>query len=109
MFAAVQARRGRGHGPHWILDTLFGGAVGRPLVTVLDGHPHTLAFLAAVQGVPAIHLDVTEFGQSGDLDAVYRYHGIDTDAIVRAGLDLVPALEHPCPRNSVRSPSWSRV
>lgn len=38
-----------------------------------------------------IHLGVTEFGQSGDLDAVYRYHGIDTDSIVRAALDLVPA------------------
>ncbi|WP_067901841.1 transketolase-like TK C-terminal-containing protein [Nocardia vaccinii] len=91
LFAAVQARRGRGHGPHWILDTLFGAASGRPLVTVLDGHPHTLAFLGTVHGVPAIHLGVTEFGQSGDLDAVYRHHGIDTDAIVRAGLDLVPA------------------
>lgn len=91
LFAAVQARRGRGHGQHWILDTLFGGAAGRPMVTVLDGHPHTLAFLATVHGVPAIHLGVTEFGQSGDLDAVYRYHGIDTDSIVRAALDLVPA------------------
>nr|WP_280314721.1 hypothetical protein [Nocardia wallacei] len=91
LFAAVQARRGRRHGQHWILDTLFGGTAGRPMVTVLDGHPHTLAFLATVHGVPAIHLGVTEFGQSGDLAAVYRYHGIDTDSIVRAALDLVPA------------------
>jgi pyruvate dehydrogenase E1 component len=36
-----------------------------------------------------VHLGVTGFGQSGDLDAVYRYHGLDTESIVRAGLDLV--------------------
>jgi pyruvate dehydrogenase E1 component len=33
-------------------------------------------------------LGVTRFGQAGGLDDVYRYHGIDTDSIVRAALDL---------------------
>ena len=33
-------------------------------------------------------LGVTQFGQSGDLAEVYRLHGLDTDSIVRAGLDL---------------------
>jgi hypothetical protein len=32
---------------------------------------------------------VTGFGQSGDLDHVYWYHGLDAGAIVAAGLDLV--------------------
>jgi pyruvate dehydrogenase E1 component len=32
---------------------------------------------------------VSKFGQAGALDAVYRYHGIDTDSIVRAALDLI--------------------
>jgi pyruvate dehydrogenase E1 component len=32
---------------------------------------------------------VTRFGQSGDLDDVYRYHGLDADSIVAAALDLV--------------------
>ena len=59
------------------------------MVTVLDGHPHTLAFLAGINGVPATHLGVTTFGQSGDLDDVYRYHGLDTDSIIAAALDLV--------------------
>ena len=37
----------------------------------------------------AAHLGVTGFGQSGDLDEVYRHHGLDTDRIVRAAaLDL---------------------
>jgi len=43
------------------------------MVTVLDGHPHTLPFLATVHGVPATHLGVTRFGQSGDLASAYRY------------------------------------
>ena len=60
-----------------------------PLVTVLDGHPHTLAFLAGVNGVRAAHLGVTRFGQSGDLDSVYRYHGLDADSIVTAALDVM--------------------
>jgi pyruvate dehydrogenase E1 component len=89
LFDAKQALRGRHEGPSWILDQVFPAAGATPLVTVLDGHPHTLAFLAGVHGVPAVHLGVTGFGQSGDLDAVYRYHGLDTESIVRAGLDLV--------------------
>jgi pyruvate dehydrogenase E1 component len=39
--------------------------------------------------VPAAHLGVTAFGQSGDLDSVYRYHRIDTGSIVLVALDLV--------------------
>jgi pyruvate dehydrogenase E1 component len=33
-------------------------------------------------------LGVTTFGQSGDLADIYRYHGIDTDSVVRVALDL---------------------
>jgi pyruvate dehydrogenase E1 component len=89
LFRAVQARRGLGTAPGWVLDSVFPAERAVPLVTVLDGHPHTLAFLAGIRGVPATHLGVTAFGQSGDLASVYRYHGIDTDGIVGAALDLV--------------------
>jgi pyruvate dehydrogenase E1 component len=89
LFDAMQARRGMGEAPDWILDTLLPAAQARPMVTVLDGHPHTLAFLATVQGVPATHLGVTRFGQSGDLASVYRYHEIDEAAIARAAMDLI--------------------
>ncbi|MFD4671405.1 pyruvate dehydrogenase [Lentzea sp. NPDC058450] len=88
IFRAVQARRGRSSAPTWILDTLFPSPT--PLVTVLDGHPHTLAFLAGVTGRGAVHLGVSAFGQSGDLDSVYRHHGIDTDSIISAALDVIP-------------------
>jgi pyruvate dehydrogenase E1 component len=88
LFRATQARRGLDEAPTWILDALFPEHRRTPLVTVLDGHPHTLAFLAGVCGGPATHLGVTRFGQSGDLPSVYRYHGLDADSIVGAVLDL---------------------
>lgn len=31
---------------------------------------------------------MTRFGQSGALDEVHRHHGIDTESVVRAALDL---------------------
>jgi pyruvate dehydrogenase E1 component len=89
LFDAVQARRGLGDAAAWILDSLLPTDRARPMVTVLDGHPHTLAFLAGVNNVPATHLGVTRFGQSGAVEDVYRYHGLDTDSIVAASLDLV--------------------
>lgn len=58
------------------------------MVTVLDGHPHTLAFLATIHSVPSATLGVSRFGQSGDINEVYKYHGIDADSIIRAALDL---------------------
>jgi pyruvate dehydrogenase E1 component len=46
------------------------------------------AATGGVNQVPAVTLGVTKFGQSGDLEDVYRYHGIDADSIVRAVLDI---------------------
>lgn len=89
LFEALRARRGLTDAPDWILDMVFPDERSAPMVTVLDGHPHTLAFLAGVNRVPAAHLGVTRFGQSGDLASVYRWHGIDTGSIVGAALDLV--------------------
>ncbi len=56
---------------------------------MLDGHPHTLAFLAGVRGAPIACLGVDDFGQSGDVDDLYRHFGIDADTIVGAALDLL--------------------
>jgi pyruvate dehydrogenase E1 component len=89
LFRALQSRRGLDDAPTWILDAVFPAERARPMVTVLDGHPHTLAFLAGMRRVPATHLGVTQFGQSGDLESVYKLHGLDTEAIVGAALDLV--------------------
>jgi pyruvate dehydrogenase E1 component len=88
LFRALRGRQGLGADPDWVLDQAFPRARATPLVTVLDGHPHTLAFLAAVNNVASTTLGVTSFGQSGSLDDVYRYHGIDAGTIVAAALDL---------------------
>ncbi|MET7745904.1 pyruvate dehydrogenase [Streptomyces sp. NPDC005385] len=88
LYKALDARAGHGDAPDWILDQVFPAERATPLVTVLDGHPHALAFLATLHRVPIRRLGVTRFGQSGSLDEVYRYHGIDTDSIVSAALDL---------------------
>ncbi|WP_131737616.1 transketolase-like TK C-terminal-containing protein [Actinomadura roseirufa] len=89
LFDAVQARTGRARAETWILEAAFPERRAAPLVTLLDGHPHTLAFLAGVNGVRSVHLGVSAFGQSGDLDDVYRHHGLDTDSVVSAALDLL--------------------
>lgn len=89
LFEALQARRGLAKSPTWILDQAFPAERATPMITVLDGHPHTLAFLAGVNSVAASALGVSRFGQVGSLDDVYRYHGIDTDSIVAAALDLL--------------------
>jgi pyruvate dehydrogenase E1 component len=88
VFDAAQAMAGRGSGDSWVLDAAFPARRAAPMVTVLDGHPHTLAFLAGINQVRGAHLGVSRFGQSGDLADVYRHHGIDADSIVRAALDL---------------------
>ncbi|MFE3172826.1 transketolase C-terminal domain-containing protein [Amycolatopsis sp. NPDC059090] len=88
LFRAVQARAGQDTAETWILESALPSERSAPMVTVLDGHPHTLAFLANVHRVRASHLGVTRFGQSGDLESVYRHHGIDTDSIIQAALDV---------------------
>ena len=76
VFEALQSRRGLGHATDWVLGTALPSERAAHMVTVLDGHPHTLAFLAGINGVPATHLGVSTFGQSGDLDNLYRCHGL---------------------------------
>jgi pyruvate dehydrogenase E1 component len=86
VFAALQARSGLGPGDAEVLERAFPRR--RPIVAVVDGHPHTLAFLAAIHGAPIACLGVSRFGQSGDIGDLYRHHGIDAETIVGAALDL---------------------
>lgn len=89
LFDAVQGRDGLDdHASSWILDQILPAERAAPMITVADGHPHTLSFLAGVNRVRARHLGASRFGQSGDMAGVYAYQGIDADSIVRAGLDL---------------------
>ena len=58
------------------------------IVTVLDGHPATLAWLGSVRGQRAEALGVEHFGQTGTIDDLYRHHGIDANAIIDAAESL---------------------
>jgi pyruvate dehydrogenase E1 component len=91
LFRAVRLRAGFGEPAtdFDILDELFPADRAAPLVTVLDGDPHALAFLSAVNATPLTPLGVTRFGQSGDLAEVYEHHEIDAETIVGAALDLL--------------------
>ncbi|UCI10690.1 transketolase [Mesorhizobium sp. B1-1-8] len=60
------------------------------LVTVLDGHPATLAWLGSVQGHRTRSLGVQHFGQTGTIADLYRHYGIDAQSIVRAAQAMSP-------------------
>ncbi|HSZ06461.1 MAG TPA: pyruvate dehydrogenase [Solirubrobacteraceae bacterium] len=89
LFRALQTRQGLYDGDEEILRTLFPAERFSPIVSVLDGHPHTLSFLAAIAGAPLACLGVQDFGQSGDVQDLYRHFGIDADTIAGAALDLI--------------------
>ncbi len=93
VFRALQVRRGLGL-RSWgvddsILEAILPRAQATPIITVLDGHPHTLSFLGAVNDTPISCLGVQDFGQSGDVQDLYRYFGIDAETIAGAALDLI--------------------
>jgi pyruvate dehydrogenase E1 component len=67
---------------------------GVPIVSVLDGHSHTLAFLGSAVGVPQLALGVDHFGQSGSRAALYQHYGIDADAIAGAARTLLGESAH---------------
>jgi pyruvate dehydrogenase E1 component len=89
VFRALQARQGLAAADDAILHELFPAERAAPIVTVLDGHPHTLSFLSAVNQTAIACLGVDDFGQSGDVDDLYGYFGIDADTIVGAASDLL--------------------
>jgi pyruvate dehydrogenase E1 component len=57
---------------------------GAALVTVLDGHPATLSWMASIGGFASRALGVDRFGQSGDIPDLYRAYGIDAGSIIEA-------------------------
>jgi len=72
-----------------ILSQLFPAEHPVPLVTILDGHPHTLSFLAGARGDQVNCLGVSEFGQSSNLTDAYALHRLDAGSIVDAALNLL--------------------
>ncbi|HEU4370760.1 MAG TPA: hypothetical protein VFV05_21265, partial [Methylomirabilota bacterium] len=76
--------------PRPYLETLVGAdEEDVPVVSVLDGHSHALAFLGGALGVPQLALGVDTFGQSGTRADLYHHYGIDADAIAQAARILL--------------------
>ena len=89
--AAQRAReRGLVHARSHIERLLAGVPPHCGVVTVLDGHPATLAWLGAVHGHRVRPLGVEHFGQTGTIADLYRHYGIDAAAITMAAAALTP-------------------
>ena len=61
---------------------------GCSIVTVIDGHPATLAWLGGVAGHRTIPLGVEHFGQTGTIADLYEHFGINANAIIQAATGL---------------------
>lgn len=59
---------------------------GAPVVTVIDGHSHALAWLGSALGSRCVPLGVDRFGQAGSQQEVYAEYGISAEAIATAAL-----------------------
>jgi pyruvate dehydrogenase E1 component len=82
---ALRARRAGDRGARSHVERILAPlAPGAALVTVLDGHPATHAWLGSVRGQRVVPLGVDHFGQGGDIPDLYRAYGLDTDAILDA-------------------------
>jgi pyruvate dehydrogenase E1 component len=89
--AACRAReRGRVHARCHIERLLAGLPPHCGIVSVLDGHPATLAWLGAVYGHKVRPLGVEHFGQTGSIPDLYRHYGIDANAIIAAAQAIAP-------------------
>lgn len=68
------------HVEHLLADVSPTGAI----VTVIDAHPTSLSWIGGVWGHRIEGLGVEHFGQSGDLQDLYKHYRIDSDSIVNA-------------------------
>jgi pyruvate dehydrogenase E1 component len=83
-WTAAQRARARGNASARAhIETLLGELPSHTrIVTVIDGHPATLAWLGAVAGHQTFPLGVEHFGQTGTIGDLYHHFGIDAEAIV---------------------------
>ena len=79
--------RARMHGepsPAFMGDVIPLEDRGVPAVTVVDGHPHSLAWIGSALSTSTSPLGVTGFGQSGSRPDLYREYEIDAESIMSA-------------------------
>jgi pyruvate dehydrogenase E1 component len=83
LYRGLRARR------PYLEDLVAADEEGVPVVSVLDGHSHALAFIGSALGVPQLPLGVDSFGQSGARRDLYRHYGVDAEAIAGAARTLL--------------------
>lgn len=89
--AASRAReRGYAKARSHIERLLADVPVDTALITVLDGHPATLAWLGSIAGHRTRALGVEHFGQTGTIAELYRHYGIDAQAMIAAAESIAP-------------------
>ncbi|MBX9645311.1 pyruvate dehydrogenase E1 component [Roseovarius sp. MBR-51] len=54
------------------------------LVTAIDGHPATLAWLGSVGGHKTVSHGVEHFGQTGTIGDLYHHFGLDRDSLAQS-------------------------
>ena len=82
---SVRARMGVEEGPtDFLEDVIPIEERSAPVVTVMDGHPHSLAWLGGALGTAVYPLGVASFGQSGAPSELYAEYGIDVSSIMAA-------------------------
>ena len=89
-WTAAQRARKRGNvAARSHIERLMGDLPGHcTIVTALDGHPATLAWLGAVAGHKTVPLGVEHFGQTGRIDDLYGHYGIDAESIADSASNL---------------------
>ncbi len=89
MQATAAEQAGEDDAPWDPTGLLAEAEIGKPALSVIDGHPHSMAFLGAALDCPSSVLGVTTYGQSGSREDLYRHFSIDSQGIFEAGLGLV--------------------
>jgi pyruvate dehydrogenase E1 component len=88
-WSAAQAARAAGADATAHIERLLEPAPRHAaLVTVIDGHPATLAWLGGVTGLRTRPLGVEHFGQSGSIAEIHRHFGLDAAGIAAAATAL---------------------
>lgn len=67
---------------HWLAELIPAAERLAPIVTLVDAHPHALAWIGSALGSRVWPLGVNRFGQSGSLADVYQAYRIDSQSVV---------------------------
>ena len=75
----------KGENPNLFINNILSSKDTKaPIVSIVDGHSHSLAWLGGALKTSIIPLGVSNFGQSGLPSELYKENNIDSDSIIEA-------------------------